>query len=279
MKAARRSADDAQHVIAAGARPFVPPLPGLDAVGYVTSDTLWDALASHVARPQRLRPSRRRDRSAASSRRRSPARLSGRHRRNGARLLAREDDEISALVRAALAADGVEVLTGHAAKRCERGSPGEAGESKWLIVAHDETERPIPFDMLLVAVGRSARLAGYGLEALGIPAERTVTTNEYLETLYPNIFAAGDVAGPYQFTHTAAHMAWYATVNALFGSLRKFRVDYSTVPAAAFVDPEVARVGPELTRSDRARSPRLKYALDSELDARLRRDSRASSMC
>ncbi|MDT3668788.1 MAG: FAD-dependent oxidoreductase [Aromatoleum sp.] len=230
-------------VIAAGARPFVPPLPGLDAVGYVTSDTLWDALASHVAPPARL---------VVLGGGPIGCELAQAFARLGSqvvivemapRLLAREDDEISALVRAALAADGVEVLTGHAAKRCERGSPGEAGESKWLIVAHDETERPIPFDMLLVAVGRSARLAGYGLEALGIPAERTVTTNEYLETLYPNIFAAGDVAGPYQFTHTAAHMAWYATVNALFGSLRKFRVDYSTVPAATFVDPEVARVG------------------------------------
>ncbi len=230
-------------VIAAGARPFVPPLPGLDEVGYVTSDTLWDALASRDAPPARL---------VVLGGGPIGCELAQAFARLGSqvvivemapRLLAREDDEISALVQAALVADGVEVLTGHAAKRCERNGPDEAGESKWLVVARDETERPVPFDMLLVAVGRSARLTGYGLEALGIPADRTVTTNEYLETLYPNIFAAGDVAGPYQFTHTAAHMAWYATVNALFGGLRKFRVDYSTVPSATFVDPEVARVG------------------------------------
>ncbi|WP_332669878.1 FAD-dependent oxidoreductase [Aromatoleum sp.] len=230
-------------VIAAGARPFVPPLPGLDEVGYVTSDTLWDALASHDASPTRL---------VVLGGGPIGCELAQAFARLGSqvvivemapRLLAREDDEISALMQAALAADGVEVLTGHAARRCERGAADETGESKWLVVAHDGAERRIPFDMLLVAVGRSARLSGYGLEALGIPVDRTVTTNEYLETLYPNIFAAGDVAGPYQFTHTAAHMAWYATVNALFGGLRKFRVDYSAVPAATFVDPEVARVG------------------------------------
>ena len=227
-------------VIATGARPFVPPLPGLDEVGYLTSDTLWDALAAHDAPPARLvvlggGP-------IGCELAQALARL-GSHVvlvEMAPRLLAREDDEVSSLVHGALVADGVEVLIGHSAKRCERDG---ADGSKWLVVARDGTERRIAFDTLLVAVGRSARLSGYGLEALGIPAERTVTTNEYLETLYPNIFAAGDVAGPYQFTHTAAHMAWYATVNALFGSLRKFRVDYSTVPAATFVDPEVARVG------------------------------------
>jgi pyruvate/2-oxoglutarate dehydrogenase complex dihydrolipoamide dehydrogenase (E3) component len=92
-------------------------------------------------------------------------------------------------------------------------------------------------------VGRSARLTGYGLEALGIPTQRTVQTNEYLQTIYPNIYAAGDVAGPYQFTHTASHQAWYAAVNALFGDFKKFKADYRVIPAATFVDPEVARVG------------------------------------
>ena len=96
---------------------------------------------------------------------------------------------------------------------------------------------------MICAVGRSARLEGYGLEELGIPVERTVQTNEYLETLYPNIYAAGDVAGPYQFTHTAAHQAWYAAVNALFGNLKRFKVDYSVIPWTTFIDPEVARVG------------------------------------
>jgi pyruvate/2-oxoglutarate dehydrogenase complex dihydrolipoamide dehydrogenase (E3) component len=96
---------------------------------------------------------------------------------------------------------------------------------------------------LICAVGRIARLKGYGLEDIGIPTQRTVETNEYLETVYPNIFAAGDVAGPYQFTHTAAHQAWYAAVNALFGTFKKFKVDNSVIPAATFIDPEVARVG------------------------------------
>ena len=95
----------------------------------------------------------------------------------------------------------------------------------------------------IAAVGRSARLKGFGLEELGIPVQRTVTTNDYLETLYPNIYAAGDVAGPYQFTHTASHQAWYAAVNALFGDFKRFRVDYSVIPWSTFIDPEVARVG------------------------------------
>jgi len=117
------------------------------------------------------------------------------------------------------------------------------GERKFIVVEHGGAERRIEFDALLCAVGRVARLSGYGLEELGIPTDRTVVTNEYLETLYPNIFAAGDVAGPYQFTHTAAHQAWYAAVNALFGDFRKFKVDYSVVPWATFIEPEVARVG------------------------------------
>jgi pyruvate/2-oxoglutarate dehydrogenase complex dihydrolipoamide dehydrogenase (E3) component len=103
----------------------------------------------------------------------------------------------------------------------------------------------VEFDAVLCAVGRVANTAGYGLEALGIPvtAARTVETDDFLQTIYPNIYACGDVAGPYQFTHTASHQAWYASVNALFGGLRKFRADYSVIPWATFTDPEVARVG------------------------------------
>lgn len=112
-----------------------------------------------------------------------------------------------------------------------------------LIVEHAGVEKRIAFDQLLCAVGRSARLTGYGLEELGIPTAKTVQTNEYLQTIYPNIYAAGDVAGPYQFTHTAAHQAWYAAVNALFGDFKKFKADYSVIPWATFIDPEVARVG------------------------------------
>jgi pyruvate/2-oxoglutarate dehydrogenase complex dihydrolipoamide dehydrogenase (E3) component len=117
------------------------------------------------------------------------------------------------------------------------------GDTKVSIVENQGKERRIEFDALLCAVGRVARLTGFGLEELGIPTNRVVLTNEYLETNYPNIFAVGDVAGPFQFTHTAAHQAWYAAVNALFGVLKKFKVDYSVIPWATFVDPEVARVG------------------------------------
>jgi len=130
------------------------------------------------------------------------------------------------------------VLTGHKALRCER-----RGEDKILVASTQGQEVEIVFDALVCAVGRVARLQGYGLEDIGVPTHRTVDTNEYLQTLYPNIYAAGDVAGPYQFTHTAAHQAWYAAVNALFGDFKSFKVDYRVIPWATFIDPEVARVG------------------------------------
>src|SRR5690606_11755381 len=153
-------------------------------------------------------------------------------------IMIREDEEVSVMAKASLEADGVRVLTNHKALRCER-MDGE----KTLVVEHAGAELRIAFDQLICAVGRSARLTGYGLEDLGIPTHRTVDTNEYLQTLYPNIYAAGDVAGPYQFTHVAAHQAWYAAVNALFGEWKMFKADYSVIPWATFIDPEVARVG------------------------------------
>jgi len=225
-------------VIAAGARPFVPPLPGLDDVGYVTSDTLWDEFAKLDAPPARLvvlggGP-------IGCELAQSFARLGSQVTQieMAPRIMIREDQEVSDLARDSLQRDGVAVLTGHKALRCERD-----GDHKFIVVEHQGQEKRIGFDTLLCAVGRSARLQGYGLEDLGIPTERTVVVNEYLETLYPNIFAAGDVAGPFQFTHTASHQAWYAAVNALFGSFRKFKVDYSVIPWATFIEPEVARVG------------------------------------
>ena len=112
-----------------------------------------------------------------------------------------------------------------------------------MVVQHQEKEFDIEYDELLCAVGRSARLTGYGLEELGIETNRTIQTNDYLETLYPNIFAAGDIVGPYQFTHVAAHQGWYAAVNGLFGHFKKFKVDYRVIPWTTFIDPEVARVG------------------------------------
>jgi pyruvate/2-oxoglutarate dehydrogenase complex dihydrolipoamide dehydrogenase (E3) component len=116
-------------------------------------------------------------------------------------------------------------------------------EGKVLIAEHGGDEVRVPFDALIVAIGRKARLTGFGLETIGVDTARTVTTDEFLATKFPNIFAAGDVAGPYQFTHTASHQAWYASVNALFGQFRKFKADYRVIPAVTFLDPEVARVG------------------------------------
>jgi pyruvate/2-oxoglutarate dehydrogenase complex dihydrolipoamide dehydrogenase (E3) component/uncharacterized membrane protein YdjX (TVP38/TMEM64 family) len=225
-------------VIATGARPFVPPLPGLDEVGCVTSDTLWGLREL----PPRLvvlggGP-------IGCELAQSFARLGSEVTQVEMlpRVMVREDEEVSALAQRALEADGVCVLTGHKALRCER-----EGERKFIVLDNAGIELRVEFDQLLCAVGRVARLKGYGLEDLGIldPQKpvRTIETNEYLETIYPNILAAGDVAGPYQFTHVAAHQAWYAAVNGLFGTFKKFKADYSVIPWATFIDPEVARVG------------------------------------
>lgn len=228
-------------VIAAGAKPVVPDLPGLAESGFVTSDTLWDKFSQMNTLPRRITvlgggP-------IGCELAQAFARLGAEVTQveMAARLMLREDDEVSALTTAALATDGVRVLTGHRALRCEKNADG----AKVLVVQSldDRAEQRIEFDELICAVGRQARLTGYGLEALGIPAGRTVDTNEYLQTIYPNIYAAGDVAGPYQLTHVAAHQAWYAAVNALFGDFRKFKADYRVIPWATFVDPEVARVG------------------------------------
>lgn len=225
-------------VIATGGRPFVPDLPGIDDVGYVTSDTLWEEFAKLDDIPKRM---------IVLGGGPIGCELSQAFARLGAevvqversdRLLAREDDEVAELALGAQRGSGVEVLTGHDAIRCEL-VDGE----KRLILSAGGKEKSIAFDALVVAVGRSARLSGFGLEQLGIETDRTVVTDDYLATLYPNIFAAGDVAGPYQFTHVASHQAWFAAVNALFGQFRKFKADYRVIPWTTFIDPEIARVG------------------------------------
>jgi pyruvate/2-oxoglutarate dehydrogenase complex dihydrolipoamide dehydrogenase (E3) component/uncharacterized membrane protein YdjX (TVP38/TMEM64 family) len=221
-------------VIATGARPFVPPIPGIEEVGYLTSDNVWELRAL----PKRLvvlggGP-------IGSELTQAFARLGAQVTQveMAPRLLMREDADVSELVVQRFRAEGVTVLLGHKAKQFVI----EAGE-KILIAECAGMDVRIPFDALLVAVGRAANLKGYGLEELGISANRTVETNAFLQTKYPNIYAAGDVAGPFQFTHTAAHQAWYAAVNALFDPFKKFRADYSVIPWATFIEPEVARVG------------------------------------
>ena len=228
-------------VIAAGARPFVPPIPGLPEVGYLTSETVWELRTA----PRRL---------LVLGGGPIGCELAQAFARLGSqvtqvemlpRLLLREDPEVSALVRRRFEAEGIRVLAGHEAKRFVV----EDGEKVLIAETADEAAGPkdvrIPFDEVLVAVGRVANTAGYGLEELGIGTTeaRTVETDDTLQTIYPNIFACGDVAGPFQFTHTAAHQAWYAAVNALFGSFRRFKADYRVIPWTTFTEPEVARVG------------------------------------
>jgi pyruvate/2-oxoglutarate dehydrogenase complex dihydrolipoamide dehydrogenase (E3) component/uncharacterized membrane protein YdjX (TVP38/TMEM64 family) len=231
-------------IIATGAAPFVPPLPGLDTTGYLTSDTLWEQLRHHDKPPARLvvlggGP-------IGCELAQSFARLGSQVTQVEMldRLMIREDAEVSSFVEEALQKDGVAVLTNHKAVRCGL-AEGEdmKGAIKWLEVESLGKTHRIEFDQIIVAVGRAPRLKGFGLEELGIPTDKVVQTNDYLETLFPNIYAAGDVAGPYQFTHAAAHQAWYASVNALFGQFKRFKVDYRVIPWATFVDPEVARVG------------------------------------
>jgi pyruvate/2-oxoglutarate dehydrogenase complex dihydrolipoamide dehydrogenase (E3) component len=232
----RRTLTTTHIIVAAGARPFVPPLPGLADVGPLTSDTVWGL----TTLPRRL---------VVLGGGPIGCELAQAFARFGAqvtvvematRLLAREDAACSTLIAQAFAEDGIDVRVGHTAQRVEV----VEGEKR-LIVDHAGATSVIPFDEILCAVGRVANTAGYGLEALGIPTTpaRTLEVNECLETRFPNILACGDVAGPFQFTHTASHMAWFASVNALFGRFRKFRVDYRVVPRATFTDPEVARVG------------------------------------
>ncbi len=223
-------------VIATGGRPFVPPIPGVEEVGYVTSDTLWEL---RVLPPRLL----------VLGGGPIGCELAQCFARFGSkvtqvemlpRLMIREDPEISEMVMASFRAEGIDVLVNHKAQRFAV----ENGE-KVLYAESGGREVRIAFDLLLCAVGRVANTTGFGLETLGIPTTkaRTVEVNEYLATKYPNIYACGDVAGPYQFTHTAAHTAWYAAVNSLFGRFRRFRADFSVIPWCTFTEPEVARVG------------------------------------
>ena len=225
-------------VIATGARPFVPPLPGIEETGYVTSDTLWSKFAELDQAPKKLvvlggGP-------IGCELAQSFARLGSNVTQieMAERIMIKEDLEVSKFAREALTQSGVNILTSHQALRCEA-----RDGKKFIVVKHNDNEIDIEYDELLCAVGRSARLEGYGLEALGIETNRTILTNDYLETLYPNIYAAGDIVGPYQFTHVAAHQGWYAAVNGLFGQFKKFKVDYRVIPWTTFIDPEVARVG------------------------------------
>jgi len=223
-------------VVATGARPFVPPIEGIDQIDYLTSDNLWEIREL----PKRLvvlgggpigcelAQSFARFGSKVSIVEMAP------------RLMIREDDDVAEIVTQRFESGGIDVLTGHRAKQFKV----EGGE-KILLAEVDGKDIELQFDQVLVAVGRVANTTGFGLEELGVKISdrRTVEVNDFLQTNFPNIYACGDVAGPYQFTHTAAHQAWYAAVNSLFGQIKRFKVDYSVIPFATFTDPEVGRVG------------------------------------
>jgi dihydrolipoamide dehydrogenase len=223
-------------VVATGGKPFVPPIEGIDQVDYYTSDNLWD---------MRDKPSRL----AVLGGGPIGAELAQAFARLGVevtqiemlpRILLREDPEISELVQRKFIDEGIKVLTGHTAKRFVK----RQGKD-YLVAENENTEIEIEFDALIVAVGRSPRSSDFGLEELGVRLNpnRTIEVDEYLQTSIPTIYACGDVAGPYQFTHVAAHQAWYTSVNSLFGLVKRFKVDYSVIPWATFTEPEIARVG------------------------------------
>jgi len=223
-------------VIATGAEPIIPAVPGLAESGYLTSDTMWAVLSERTDLPRRFvilggGPIGVEMAQAFS---RLGSQVTVVHR--GARILPREDEDVADAVALALAEDGVALCAGYEPLRVE---------GKTLVVRGigRSEEIAFPFDELIVAAGRKPRLKGYGLETLGIDTDRDLELNGWLETSFPNIYAVGDVAGPYQFTHAASHQAWHAAVNALFGRFRKFRVDYSVLPWVTFTEPEAAHVG------------------------------------
>jgi len=236
-------------VIASGGRPLVPPIEGIDRVSYYTSDNLWEMRE----KPRKL---------VVLGGGPIGAELTQAFARLGIavtqvemlpRILLREDVEISQLVEQKFRDEGVNLLTAHTAKRFIKRDGMDL-----LIAEHENSEVEIEFDTLIVAVGRSANSSGLGLEEIGLKLNPngTIVVNEFLQTSIPTIYACGDVVGPYQFTHVAAHQAWYTSVNSLFGIVKRFKVDYSVIPWATFTEPEIARVGLNETE---AREQGIKY--------------------
>lgn len=233
-----RSLSARSIVIATGARPSIPDIPGIELVTPLTSENFWT-----------LREQPRRllvlgggpigcELAQAMQRLGSCVTLVQRNQH----LIPKEDPDASEAVEASLRADGVDLRLGHEAQRFE-----EVAGQKQLVckIKANQSEVALPFDEVLFALGRAPNTSGFGVETLQLElgAKGTLETDEYLATRFPNIFAVGDVTSPYQFTHTASHQAWFAAVNGLFGVFKRFKVDYRVIPWTTFTDPEVARVG------------------------------------
>lgn len=223
-------------VVATGGKPAMPPVPGLADMAPLNSDNLW----SLETQPERLLvlgggP-------IGSELAHAFARLGSKVTQveMADRLLMKEDPDVSELILRQFEQDGIDVRLGHAAKEFAI----EDGE-KVVYCEHKGERVRIPFDQVLVAVGRAANTRNLGLDQIGVETlpNGTVPVEEDMSLRYPNVFACGDVAGPYQFTHAAAHQAWYAAVNGLFGQFKRFKVDYRVMPWVTFTSPEVARVG------------------------------------
>jgi len=223
-------------IVATGGAPIVPRIEGLDRTAYLTSDTIWNL---------RTQPKRLLVLGAGPI----GCELAQAFQRLGSSvtivdmaptILGREDPDVSQLITETFKHEGIKLVTGAKAKRFLPGSAGGA-----LVVDTASGDQTIEFDAVLIALGRGARVKGFGLEELGVKLEPngTIGHDEFLRTNIPNIYCVGDVAGPYQFTHVAAHQAWYAAVNALFAPFKSFKADYRVIPRVTFTDPEVASVG------------------------------------
>ena len=223
-------------VVGTGARPSIPPIDGIDNVEYFTSDTIWDIREQ----PKNLLvlgggP-------IGSELSQAFARLGSNVTQveRNKRLIPKEDPEVSQMVLESFQNDGINVLVGHTPKRFFKRDGKD-----FLECESNGNSVEVEFDTLLIALGRKANTTGFGLEELGVELtpQKTIKVDEYMKTNVPNIYACGDVAGPYQFTHIAAHQAWYCAVNSMLNPFYGFKVDYSTLPWSTFTDPEVARSG------------------------------------
>lgn len=219
-------------IVATGAEPLVPPIPGLEKIDYLTSENLWELKQL----PKRMLVLGGGPIGSEISQTFSRLGSTVTQVEMAPQILTREDEDVIKLVTNQFIKEGINVLTNHKAIRFNKNN---------LICSNAEKEVSLPFDKVVIALGRKARISGFGLEELNIEIRKTKTVeaNSFLQTNIPSIYVCGDVTGPYQFTHVAAHQAWFASVNALFSPFKKFKVDYSIIPWATFTDPEVARVG------------------------------------